>query len=847
MLRFKTVKLVMAGLLASTAGMALLTGPVWGQAATGTGAQAGTGGQVQSQGQQQANVAKDYAIPAQSLVSALVRFTDITGIQFFFDAAIARDKRSAGVSGRLSAEEALRRLLQGSGLTFRFTNVNTVTLIPLPEAGGTTVLDPVTVQGEGGTGDAGLETAWGPAGSFVAKRSASGMKTDTPLAETPQTISVVTREEMQARNVTNIAEALGYTAGVRSGIMGSSNGYGGDSASIRGFGGDGTSGPSFNEYIDGMRLRGSGYVVAGIDPFAFERVEVIKGPASVLYGQATPGGLVNMVSKRPQEQAFGEAELQTGSNSRKQGSVDFGDKLDETGTLRYRLGVMAYDTEGQTAFSDRARITLAPSITWTPHADTTFTLLTRYQRDNFDGSPLNWLPAVGTLLPNANGKISRDFFSGDPNFMRWDRTNIALGYAFEQTLSDTWTFRQNFRHMYNQLDFATVYISTMNANGRTANRQAFGMLEHSRDTTIDNQLQADFSTGEAKHTLLGGVDLQYTRSDTDRILQNTAATIDVFNPVYYQTFSPTAYQKNKTETNQYGLYLQDQVKWDQWILVLGLRQDWAQTGTRNMYTYGRTKQSDDALTKRAALMYRFDAGFSPYVSYTESFDPSVGSLLVGNIPAKPSEGVQYEVGVKYQPPGYNSFITASLFDLTRQNVTTTDPVNTSFVVQTGEISSKGLELEGKVALADGLSGTASYTYLDAEVTSFNGTTNTINGVAVARQGKTPTRVPQHSASAWLDYTFQQGEWRGLGLGAGLRYVGATFGDDANSFKVPAFTLLDAAIRYDLANLGTQYAGWSAALTGSNLLDKEYVSACSAAVRCFYGDGRRIYASLKYKW
>ncbi|WP_291004813.1 TonB-dependent siderophore receptor [Ferrovibrio sp.] len=843
--------MVLAGLLAGSAGLVLMAGQAQAQAQARARAQAQHDAhqQVAQAGQ---SSAKDFAIPAQSLVSALVRFTDATGIQFFFDAAIARDKRSQGVSGRLSAEEALRRMLVGSGLTFRFTNANTVTLVPVPEASGAAVLDPVTVQGQVGA-EGGMEaTAWSPAGSFVAKRSASGMKTDTPLAETPQSISVVTREEMQARNVTNIAEALGYTAGVRAGIMGSSSGYGGDSSSIRGFGGDGTSGPSFNEYIDGMRLRGAGYVVSGIDPFAFERVEVIKGPASVLYGQSTPGGLVNMVSKRPQApgqaaQAAGEAEVQTGSNNRKQGSVDFGDKLNETGSLTYRLGVLAFDTEGQTAFSDRARISLAPSLTWSPHADTTLTILTRYQRDNFDGSALNWLPAAGTILPNANGKVSRDFFAGDPNFMRWDRTNIAFGYAFEQVLSDTFTARQNFRHMYNQLDYASVYISTMNANGRTANRQAFGMLEHSRDTTIDNQLQADFNTGPVKHTLLGGVDLQYTRSDTDRILQNTAATIDIFNPVYYQTFTPTAYQKNKTETNQYGLYLQDQIKWDQWILVLGLRQDWAQTGTRNMFTYGRTKQSDDALTKRAALMYRFDAGFSPYVSYTESFDPSVGSLLVGNIPAKPSEGVQYEMGVKYQPPGYNSFITASVFDLTRQNVTTNDLVNTGFVVQTGEISSRGLELEAKAALSEGLSGTLSYTYLDAEVTSFNGTVNTINGVAVQRQGKTPTRVPQNSASAWLDYTFKQGEWRGLGLGAGLRYVGETYGDDANSFKVPAFTLFDAAIRYDLANLGVQYAGWSAALTGSNLLDKEYVSACSAAVRCFYGDGRRVYASLKYKW
>ncbi len=792
----------------------------------------------------QADAQRDFSIPAQPLVAALMRFTETTGIQFFFDAAVARDKQSPGVSGRLVAEDALRRLLAGSGLSYRFTNASTVTLVVVPQSSSGINLPPVRVEGqqEGAT----AETAWGPVQGFVARRSASGMKTDTPLAETPQSISVVTREEMQARNARNIAEAIGYTAGVRSSVMGASSGYGGDSSAVRGFGGDGTSGPSFNEYIDGMRLGGSGYVVAGIDPFAFERVEVIKGPASVLYGQATPGGLVNMVTKRPQQQRFGEIELQTGSYERQQGSVDFGDKLDEAGTLRYRLGLLMLDTETQTKFSDRKRVSLAPSLTWSPHGDTSLTLLLRYQKDDFGGSPLNWLPAVGTIINNPNGHISRDFFAGDPNYMRWNRENLSLGYAVEHFVDDTWTLRQNLRHMYNRLDFANVYISTMQGNQRTANRQAFGMLEHSNDTTVDNQVQADFATGALNHTVLAGFDAQIMRSDTDRVLQSPAATIDVFNPVYYQTFTPTAYQNNKTEAEQYGLYLQDQLKWEQWILVLGLRQDWAQSESRNLMTNGISKQKADALTRRAALMYRFDAGFSPYVSYSESFDPTSGTL-VGNLPAKPTEGEQYEVGVKYQPPGLNSFITLSLFDLKRKNVTTTDLNNPGFVVQTGEVSSRGLELEGKASLAEGLNATFAYTLLDTEVTSDNTTTTGIDGVTVARQGKALTRVPRHAVSAWLDYTFQDGGWRGLGLAVGLRYTGETYGDNANSFKVPAFALFDAAIRYDLGALGPQLAGWSAALNATNLFDKEYVSACSAAVRCFYGDGRSVYASLKYKW
>jgi len=784
-----------------------------------------------------------FNIPAQPLDSALTTLADQAGLHILFTSAEVAGLRAPAVSGRLPATEALNRLLAGSGFTYRFANPGTVTLVPAPRAGGPVVLPPVTVEAQRQT----VETAWGPARGFVAARSASATKTDTPLAETPQSISVVTREEMTTRNVRNIAEALAYTPGVRAGTMGASNGYGGDSTSIRGFGGDGTAGPSSNEYIDGMRLKGTGYVMSGIDPFAFERVEVIKGPASVLYGQSTPGGLVNMVSKRPSDTPFGEIELQTGSHDRLQGSVDFGDRLDQAGTLSYRLSALAFDAGTQTDFTDRKRLTIAPSLTWTPPSgDTSLTILTRYQKDDFGGTPLNWLPAVGTVLANPFGQIDRSFFAGDPNYMRWQRENYALGYIFEHQFDETWTVRQNFRYTRNNLDHQGVYISTM-ANARTANRQAFGMIEHGDDTTLDNQVQANLRTGPVRHTVLAGLDGQIMKNDTDRVLQSPAATIDVFNPTYYRNFPVTPYQRTEGETQQYGLYLQDQLKWDRLIFVLGLRQDWAENGSTNLLTNTSTNQKDDKLTKRGAVMYQFASGFSPYLSYSESFDPTSATLF-GNVPAKPTEGQQYEIGVKYQPPGYNSFITASAFDLTRQNVTTRDLVNLGFSTQTGEVRSRGLELEAKASLAEGFNLTAGYTLLDTEVTDSNDTATGITGAVVTRKGKALTKVPRHAASLWADYSFQAGSTlNGFGFGGGLRYTGETFGDDANSFKVPSFTLVDAMLRYDLSALDARLAGWHVTLNATNLFDEEYVSACTAAVRCYYGDGRTVYASMKYRW
>jgi iron complex outermembrane recepter protein len=228
-------------------------------------------------------------------------------------------------------------------------------------------------------------------------------------------------------------------------------------------------------------------------------------------------------------------------------------------------------------------------------------------------------------------------------------------------------------------------------------------------------------------------------------------------------------------------------------------------------------------------MYNFDSGIAPYFSYSESFLPVLNTNVAGEL-LKPETGVQYEVGVKYQPVGINALITLAAFDLTRSNVVTFGGPPLFSAEQTGQVKSRGIELEGTATLAEGFNVRGAYSYIDAVVTQdpFN-------------VGKAPTTVPLNRFSLWTDYTMQGGPLAGVQVGGGIRYVGSTFGDDANTFKVPAVTLVDAALHYEWRNAELN-------LNVSNLFDKRYVASCYAeSFGCFYGEGRRINGSVKYTW
>lgn len=780
----------------------------------------------------------DFAIPRQPLESALTAFSAATRLQVLVSGDLVRGIVSPGISGSLTPADALRGLLAGTGLAARFVDRDTVTLQPAPagQVPGVTTLDPVQVQG------AARQNAWEAPPGFVATRSTTGTKTDTPLIDTPQTVNVVTRDEIATRGAQTITQALEYTPGVNAGYYGGTTDARYDWVATRGF--------VARRYLDGLRLPygARGYSQAMIDPYGLESVEVLKGPSSVLYGQNNPGGLINLVSKRPPSETLREVELQTGSHGRAQGAFDIGGPLDAQGKFSYRLTGLARDVGSQVDYLDERRIFIAPALTWRPTIDTTLTLMGQYLSVNAKGGGApQGMPVYGTLWANPNGKIPKNRFIGEPGYDKFSNTQYSVGYAFEHRFDDAWTVRQNLR--YTNVDTFSRRVQAAafsTADYSTVSRYAWAFPEKAGVFGVDTQAQARFATGPLRHTVLFGFDYQNEDGRYQESQLALIAPLNVYNPVYANNVvqPPLGTQVDQLR-NQYGVYVQDEIELGPWALMLSGRQDWAdtRTSTLNAVTGARAvvNQDDTAFTGRAGLVYRFGNGLAPYVSYATSFVPTSGVSRAGT-PFDPQTGQQYEVGVKYQPTGFNSFVTLSAYNLTQKNVLTPDPVDTRFSVQTGEARVRGVEVEGKASLGFGVDLVASYSYAQSKVLSANR-----NAAGASLVGKDLPLVPRQQAALWADYNIPDGWLAGLVPGGGVRYVGTYFGDANNVYKTPGVTLFDAALRYDLGRASPALEGAQIQLNASNLFNKEFVTACASATGCYWGAGRTVLATLRYRW
>ena len=668
---------------------------------------------------------------------------------------------------------------------------------------------------------------------YIAKRSGTATKTDTPINETPQAISVITRAEMDARGVRDVGEAVAYTAGVASGGTGETTLFGGNSVRVRGFGGGGTAGFSFNEYLDGMKLQGTGYDGGNLDPYLLEQVDVVKGPASVLFGQTQPGGIVNMVSKRAGADMVNELRVGGGSRAHVDAGVDLGGALGPH--LHWRVTGLALQEDLQQDPARRKRRVVAPTLTWS-NGSTSLTALAHYQHDDINATLLNIIPAAG-VFGNPGGQVASNIRIGDPGFEYWDRKTASLGYLFSHVVNDTLTVRQNLRYTRNDLDSQWLYRRALAADRRTLNRSVFSAVEDAKNLNLDNQVEWKFRSGAAAHTVLAGIDYQRRTNDAVRTFGfNGVPALDLFAPVYYQAIpAQPVFQSEDVVGRQLGVYVQDQIKLGALSLLVGGRHDQARSRTLNRLNNTPTVLDDDAFTGRVGLIYNFANGFAPYASYAESFEPISGRAFGGSVFA-PMEGKQYEAGLKYQPAGSQYLATLAVFDLTQRNMTTGDPEHTGFSIQTGEVRTRGIELEGKAQVAKDLDLVAAYTYLDDEVTRSNG----------ADLGKRRAQTPAHSASLWANYTVRAGTLAGLGMGFGVRYTGKTQGDTTNTFTAPGRTLLDMALRYNLGRLaGT--GNWLAELNVHNLANKEYVASCFATHSCYLGLTRSVRGTLKYNW
>ncbi len=786
-----------------------------------------------------AQTAKSYqfSIPGQSLSAALVRYSSITGVDVVFDGALPGNLRTAGLSGDMPAEAGLSRLLAGTGLSYRFSSANSVVLMN-PAGGvssapsdGSTVLQPISVTGE---------QALGPVDGIVARQSATGTKTDTSLKETPQAINVVTKDQMAAQGSATLTQALRYTPGVIS-QFGDDSRY--DWFTIRGF--------RPGRYLDGLRLPfGSrGYAQPRVEPYSLERAEVLKGPSSVLYGQGEPGGLINMVSKRPSATAKNEVELQLGTDNRVQTAFDLGGPVNGDDAFLYRIVGVGRITDTQYDFVKERKAYIAPSFTFKPDEATSLTIHADYQKiysPGGGGAPA--LIANGTLYTNIYPELPRGTFPGEPGYDYYKSDQASIGYEFEHEFDDTWTVRQNLRYSYIGTDTQRVQPACIFACSPAGfDRYAWAFPESARAVTVDNQAIAKFSTGALEHTALFGVDYSYESSRYEESdLSPIFAPLNGYDPVYGASAvtRPPIKTRIDQHRSQLGIYAQDQIEWDRFAFSVGGRYDWANTDTRTRTSSSNTlvDQNDGRFTWKTGIVYNFDNGISPYAGYSTSFNPASGTDRFGNA-FSPTTGEQFEVGVKYQPEGMNSFVTLSAYHLTQDNVLSPDPVNTNFRVQTGQVTMKGLEIEGKAELNDAFSVIASYAYTDSEITKDNP-----NAAGVSNTGNRFAFVPRNQASIWLDYALQSStNWDGLSLGAGARYTGQTFGDNANKFDIPSYTVFDAAIRYDFGKANPKLEGLKAALNVSNLFDRKYVSTCIAATGCYWGEGRTVYATLKYSW
>lgn len=671
------------------------------------------------------------------------------------------------------------------------------------------------------------ESAWGPAPTIAAKHSATGTKTDTPIEKNPQSVSVVTRQEMDIHQPASVKEALGYTPGITVATRGASNTY--DAVKIRGFGS-----VNQNNYLDGLKLQGDFYNEVIIDPYMLERVELLRGPTSVLYGKSSPGGIITMVSKRPTTEPLREVQFKMGTDNLWQTGFDFSDALDDAGVYSYRLTGVARSNDAQQDGAKEKRYSIAPAFTWRPDDKTNLTLLANLQ-DSPETGYYGWLPKEGTVEPLPNGSRLPVSFNEGASNNTYSLSHKLVGYSFEHGFNDTFTLRQNLRYVEAKTSQKSVYgVGVDAANPYILKRNTVVDNEKLHNFAVDTQLESKFATADITHTLLTGVDFQQMRNDINANF-GSGTDLDLRNPIYedYDFGPATPYQQNKQK--QTGIYVQDQAEWNRFVLTAGGRYDWLKQSTRSYQQPNYTERSDSQFTGRVGLNYLFDNGITPYVSYSESFEPNSGADFYGNT-FKPSKGRQYEAGVKYVPKDQPLVLTAAVYQLTKTNNLMSDPdTNHAFAsVQGGEIRSRGVELEAKAALTANINMTASYSYTDAEYTK-----------DTTMKGNTPEQVPEHMASLWGDYTFNDGALSGLTLGTGGRLIGSSYGDPANTFKVGSAAVVDAVVKYDLGRFGMY--GSSIALNVNNLLDREYVASCFQTYGCFWGAERQVVATATFRF
>jgi iron complex outermembrane receptor protein len=654
--------------------------------------------------------------------------------------------------------------------------------------------------------------------AYVPRDTNAAAKMQVPLLETPQSVTVVSRAQMDLLDWQSLDQVVRYTSGVVGGIFGPDPRY--DWLNQRGF--------NPTVYINGLQAPIGSVQSTGIDLFGFQTVEVLKGPSSTLYGSAPPGGIVDMTSRRPESVPDGEVQLQYGSYDNKQAALDATGPLNRNATFLGRITALGYDRGAQRYGVSAKRFYVAPALTWLASSDTSITLLSYFQRDGVYGDGDGFLPAYGVILPNPLGAIPTDTNLGDTKYNRFDRHQYGIGYELDHTFNDNWQFKQNLMYFSDITDILQVYGAGLatNASGvptdyRTVDRYNFPFDENIHALEADSRLTGKFSNGDVSQDVLIGLDFRHY-TDHAEFGFASAPPIDLFDPTYGVpiTTPPLSFPYLQQIQRQIGLYAEDVIKINPWVLTVGGREDNLQ-----MSNFG-TQTTNHKFSYHVGLNYVLRNGLAPYVSYATSFQPTSGADFNGTA-FKPTSGNQVEAGLKFQPTsvpsGTHLLTTLAAYDLKQNNVLTPDPAHLFFEVQTGQVEVKGLELESVMRVGAHWSFNAAITTMNPVVTKSNG----------PDLGKQIPVTPKDMASALVDYTVQSGPFTNLGASLGLRYIGASYGDAANTLRAGGATLWDSTVHYTFRD------HWLMDLSLSNMFNKTYVAQCSSLTACYYGVKRDV--------
>ncbi|MFC6119780.1 ferrioxamine B receptor FoxA [Phytobacter sp. SCO41] len=652
-------------------------------------------------------------------------------------------------------------------------------------------------------------------------------KLETPDIETPQSVSIVTRQQYEEQGATSVRQAVGYTPGVYANQIGASNRF--DYIVLRGF----SDGSLDNIYLDGLKMMGdtNSHSSLVVDPWFLDSIEVVRGPASVLYGRSSPGGIVALNSRKPSFDPGGEIKVFAGNNNQRGAAFDVTGPVDDNDRVAVRLTGMTRYADSQFDPLKEERYALMPSLTWRITDSTRLDLMAYLHRDPEGGSH-SGLPYEGTVVPHAGQKISNTFYEGEDDYDKYDRRENMVGYNFEHAFDSGWSVRQKLRYLHTKVNLNQVYAAGW-LNDTELNRGYSGSDEKMNAITLDNQLDGSVETGPVNHRLLMGVDYQ-RRSNNVAGYYGAFPAIDAFNPVYgADPDYITQYSSEKHKLEQTGIYVQDQMSLNKWRLTLGGRHD--QVKVTNVNKLNDTSDTLDQghYSSRAALLYLFDNGIAPYVSYSTAFTPTSFTDENGKI-LEPMKGKQWEAGLKFEPEGTQTMYSASVFRINQKNIATkeepTDPYRSI-----GEIESEGVELEAVGQLTDSLRLQAAYTYTDIRYKKSS----------PEEQGKRAVYAPRNQASTWLSYDVKSGPLDGLTVGSGVRYVNGITSDRQNTHTLPSYTLVDLAVGYDLSKVGLK--GLSAQVNVNNLTDKSYIASCNSLSYCYFGAERSIVGSLSYKF